>query len=316
MDRERDLSDWGAMSRLCCCFGLSKVNDGAEHPTKENETTVKTKPVKNLKEDMKRDKQNQSPVLVELFTSQGCSSCPPADLEFARLGQGLAGGATGDVPVITLAYHVDYWNHLGWRDPFASAAWTLRQKAYGEVLEQDTIYTPEIVVQGSAHAVGSRVEAFSDLIKAAARFPSPDVLDASYELPFTSTLQVSLALSYRRRVEKQGLDVMVAIYQNGEVTNCTAGENRGKILTNEYVVRGLEKACTVQDWPAKKTIRGRVRFVLWDGFVRAKCGLVVFLQNPITLEIHGAELVELPDSIDSMVPKEDVEEFTTEDLFT
>jgi hypothetical protein len=192
----------------------------------------------------------------------------------------------------------------------------LRQKAYGEVLQQDTIYTPEIVVQGCAHAIGEKVETFAGLIKDASRFPSPDVLDASYELPFTSTLQVSLALSYRKRVDKQGLDVMVAIYQNGEVTDCTAGENRGKYLTNEFVVRGLEKACTLRDWPAKKTIKGQVRFILWDGFVRAKCGLVVFLQNPSTLEIHGAELVELPESIDTMVPKEDVEEFTTEDLFT
>lgn len=162
------------MSRLCCCFGRSKVNDGVE---KENETKEKIKPIKSGKEDAKKEsKQNQSPVLVELFTSQGCSSCPPADLEFARLGQGLARDVTGDVPVIALAYHVDYWNHLGWRDPFASASWTLRQKAYGEALQQDTIYTPEIVVQGCAHAVGDKVESFSGLIKAASRFPSPDVL--------------------------------------------------------------------------------------------------------------------------------------------
>jgi hypothetical protein len=302
------------MSRLWCCFGRSKVNDGVE---KENETKEKIKPIKSGKEDAKKEsKQNQSPVLVELFTSQGCSSCPPADLEFARLGQGLARDVTGDVPVITLAYHVDYWNHLGWRDPFASASWTLRQKAYGEALQQDTIYTPEIVVQGCSHAVGDKVESFSGLIKAASRFPSPDVLDASYDLPFTSTLQVSLTLSYRKRVDKQGLDVMVAIYQNGAVTDCTAGENRGKFLTNEFVVRGLEKACTLQDWPAKKAITGQVRFILWDDFVRAKCGLVVFLQNPSTLEIQGAERVELSESIDTMVPKQDVEEFTTEDLFT
>lgn len=173
------------MSRLCCCFGRSKVNDGAVNATKENETKEGIKPIKQGKEDAKRDKQNQSPVLVELFTSQGCSSCPSADLEFARLGQGLARDVTGDVPVIALAYHVDYWNHLGWRDPFASAAWTLRQKAYGEALQQDTIYTPEIVVQGRAHAVGDKVESVAGMIKAASRFPSPDVL-----VRFTSSLSL------------------------------------------------------------------------------------------------------------------------------
>ena len=156
------------------------MNDGVENVTKENiETKQGVKAMKSVKEDVKRDKQNQSPVLVELFTSQGCSSCPPADLEFARLGQGLAREMVGDIPVITLAYHVDYWNHLGWRDPFASASWTLRQKAYGEALQQNSIYTPEIVVQGSAHGVGGKVESIAGLIQAASRFPSPDVLVCS-----------------------------------------------------------------------------------------------------------------------------------------
>lgn len=297
------------------------MNDGAENSTKVNGTKAENKASKNVKtgvsaDEGKRDKQSQSPLLVELFTSQGCSSCPPVELEFARLGQGQATDIAGDVPVIALAYHVEYWNHLGWRDPFGSAAWTLRQKAYGEALEQDTIYTPEIVVQGGAHCVGNKTDAVASLIKAAPRFPSPDVQHVSFELPTPSSIQVSLTLSYKRKVDKQDLDVMVAIYQNGQVTDCTAGENRGKLLTNEFVVRGLEKACTLHDWPAKKPITGQVRFKLWDGFVRAKCGLVVFLQNSTTLEIQGAERVELPESIESMVPNADVEAAPSDDLFT
>lgn len=138
----------------------------------------------------------------------------------------------------------------------------------------------------------------------------------NFELPTPSSIQVSLTLSYKRKVDKQDLDVMVAIYQNGQVTNCTAGENRGKLLTNEFVVRGLEKACTFHDWPAKKPIAGQVRFKLWDGFVRAKCGLVVFLQNSTTLEIQGAERVELSESIETMVPNADVEAAPSDDLFT
>lgn len=162
------------MSRLCCCFGRSKVNDGAENVTKSSSTNG-TKEGK-LKEDAKREKQNQSLVLVEYFTSQGCKSCPSADLEFAKLGQGLAQDATGGVPIIALAYHVDYWNHLGWRDPFSSASWTLRQKAYGEKMQQDSISTPGIIVQGCAHAEGDKMESVTGLIKAAQRFPGPDVL--------------------------------------------------------------------------------------------------------------------------------------------
>lgn len=140
---------------------------------------------------------------------------------------------------------------------------------------------------------------------------------ANFDLPSPSMLQVSLTLSYKRKVEKQqALDVMVAIYQNGLVTDCTAGENRGKLLTNEFIVRGLEKACTLQDWPAKKPTTGQVKFQLWDSFVRPKSGLVVFLQNPTTLEIYGAERVELPESIDTMVPKEDHEASPSDALFT
>ena len=87
-------------------------------------------------------------VVVELFTSQGCSSCPPADEIFGELAQ--------DDRVIALAYHVDYWDYLGWEDAFASPEHTARQRAYAHAKGERTIYTPQIVVGGVDHAVGSR----------------------------------------------------------------------------------------------------------------------------------------------------------------
>src|SRR6516164_10851500 len=101
----------------------------------------------------------ETPVVVELFTSQGCSSCPPAD---AYLGE-LA--ARKDV--IPLAFHVDYWNYIGWADPFATKQMTQRQRDYQRALNQRYVYTPEMVVNGEAHEVGSDRHGIDRLIEAA-----------------------------------------------------------------------------------------------------------------------------------------------------
>ncbi|CAM6129215.1 unnamed protein product [Calypogeia fissa] len=240
---------------------------------------------------------NQSPVLVELFTSQGCSSCPPADAFISRLGRGQGEDATElAVPVIVLAYHVEYWDYLGWKDPFASPTWTLRQRAYGQVLQQDSIYTPEAVVQGRSHCIGSNPSSIMGLLQEAPRFPASDI-QATFNQPSRDELKVSLNISLKTKVEGYKLDVMVAIYENGLVTNCAKGENRGRILTNDFVVTGLERACTIQDLPAKKVTKGEVILHLWEGFVRSKCGVVVFLQNPTSLEVFGAQQIDLPEDV-------------------
>lgn len=128
---------------------------------------------------MRSSAKAHSPLLVEHFTSQGCSSCPPADLLLSKLGQGGGGSAGAEdeasPPIIVLAYHVDYWDYLGWKDPFANNRWSSRQRAYGEALQQDSIYTPEVVVQGRVHCIGSNEESVSGLIKDAPRFPALDL---------------------------------------------------------------------------------------------------------------------------------------------
>ncbi len=170
-----------------CCFRRGKVdaNDERENTSRLKATATEkskvrgddaptvAKGVSTAKPGGAAQQHQQSPVLLELFTSQGSSSCPPADVKFARLGQGQAKDIAGDVPVITLAYHVDYWNHLGWQDPFAKSMWTLRQRSYGQSLEQDSIYTPELVVQGRAHCVATDSDSATSLIQSAQRVPAP-----------------------------------------------------------------------------------------------------------------------------------------------
>src|SRR6185295_6297026 len=90
---------------------------------------------------------SSAPIVVELFTSQGCSSCPPADRLLSTL--------RSDPRVVPLAFHVDYWNYIGWTDPFSSARWSQRQQAYARAFASNRIYTPQLVVNGTSECVGS-----------------------------------------------------------------------------------------------------------------------------------------------------------------
>ena len=105
------------------------------------------------------------PVLVELFTSQGCNSCPPADAYLGDLAKRR--------DVVALAFHVDYWDYIGWKDTFADAAWTRRQREYSRSLRTTQIYTPQMVVDGGQHAVGSDRRAVERLIEDAAKRERP-----------------------------------------------------------------------------------------------------------------------------------------------
>jgi len=98
------------------------------------------------------------------------------------------------------------------------------------------------------------------------------------------------------KVDSSGIDIMVALYENGLVNDCARGENSGRVLSNDYVVRKLEKLCTVKDLTGKKTVSGTAHFTVWDGFNSSKCGVAVFLQNT-SLQIFGTQSFQLPDEI-------------------
>lgn len=159
----------------------------------------------------------RAPVVLELFTSQGCSSCPPADA--------LLGELSHEPGVIALAWHVDYWNGLGWRDPYASAAWTKRQRAYAQRLGEE-VYTPALVVNGTAMVVGSDAAATRTAMQRASQLPVGIMVRRTGD-----TVQATL------EAVPQGATALRVLYQPQAATGVRAGENAGRQLREYRIVR-------------------------------------------------------------------------------
>ncbi len=178
------------------------------------------------------------PVVVELFTSEGCSSCPPADALLLELDTRQQ---VGSAEIIALEEHVDYWDQLGWRDPFSSADWTSRQYDYSGSLHSGGPYTPEMVVDGTAGFVGSRGGTARQEIEKAASMRKTKV-----ELSEVSTVQnrsVALKVSVEKLQSmgpKDTAEVLLAITESGLRSSVKAGENNGKELQHAPVVRELK----------------------------------------------------------------------------
>jgi hypothetical protein len=169
------------------------------------------------------------PVLVELFTSEGCSSCPPADALLARY---LRDQPVPGVRIIGLSEHVDYWNDLGWRDPFSSPTFTRRQGAYARRLGSG-IYTPQLVVSGAGQLVGSRDGDARRAIAAAAARARGDV-QASKVPGSTGVLEVKA-----RWPDAIDAEVLVAVVQDHATTEVARGENAGRTLEHAAVARDV-----------------------------------------------------------------------------
>jgi hypothetical protein len=179
----------------------------------------------------------RQPVLVELFTSEGCSSCPPADALLARLdSQQFVEGAQA----IVLSEHVTYWNHLGWRDPFSLDAATDRQKEFAVRFGPDSVYTPEAVVDGSVQEVGSDEAALRKVIAHAAALPKFDlaIQDAKWS---GGTVHFNLRAGGGSAAEISHSTVTAVLAEDSAESAVGAGENKGRTLHHVAVVRVLEE---------------------------------------------------------------------------
>jgi hypothetical protein len=177
-----------------------------------------------------------TPILVELFTSEGCSDCPPADVVLERL---IASPPVGGVEVIGLGQHVDYWDRLGWKDRFSSAALTNRQQVYGTHFNLDSVYTPQMVVDGRAQFVGSDAGAARRAIERAA-MAAHGVLTIDVDGGAARGVAVRVSakdLPAAGRGDRT--DVIVAITEDHLRTEVKSGENHGRTLTHAAVVRSM-----------------------------------------------------------------------------
>jgi len=232
--------------------------------------------------------------VVELFTSQGCSSCPPADRLLSKLSQDARFRGKYQGKVIPLSFHVDYWNSIGWQDPFSSVRWSDRQKAYaGRVFHSNRIYTPQVVVNGHAECVGnSEGEVLGRISDALAAEPAGRV-SLTVEPPTPDGhLRVKVGAKLARAAGSGGLDLWVAVYESGLSTEVKAGENASRLLRNDRVVRRLEKAFTLPG-AAGSEKSGELVLGIDKRWKPGALGVAAFLQDPATLAIQGAAAREV-----------------------
>lgn len=221
----------------------------------------------------------QTPVVIELFTSEGCSSCPPADALLVKLSHESPSGAK----LILLGEHVDYWNYIGWTDRFSSPAFSERQSNYAQHLRLATVYTPQMVIDGHLQLVGNgAAEVYRDIGKAAAE-PKPAQVSLRWESPQKLHIAVQAPASARSKV-------LLAITEDGLSTAIGGGENSGRILHHAAVVRQLRELGTANNGQFETS----VEVVPHAGWNQSKLKVAVLAQDAGSDRILGAAEVDCP----------------------
>jgi hypothetical protein len=203
-------------------------------------------------EPAESEPKKTGPLVLELFTSQGCSSCPPADRLLATFA--------ADPQLAPLSFHVDYWNDLGWKDPYSLTAWTERQHGYARALGEPRVYTPELVIGGAVGLVGSSTGQIKLAIANARR---PDLLAATGTWK-DGALEVTATAP-------ADADVFVAVWEASRTVHVPRGENAGAKLSNVRIVRRLERVAVAGK-------RGTLRVALDRAW--GETGAVAFAQRP------------------------------------
>lgn len=215
--------------------------------------------------------------VIELFTSQGCSSCPPAD---RLLMETADKAATAKQPVYALSFHVDYWDRLGWRDPFSDARFTARQRQYARQLGLETVYTPQAVLNGKQEFVGSNRARLTSLLADALNQSAPVAIQVK-----AMQKGQSVVVDTKLAGTLSGAVLNVALVSNTVSTVVSRGENAGKTLTHNNVVRAFTTV--------RATESGQVTLPVPTNFDPANGAVITYLQNEKTLAVLGAERVTL-----------------------
>jgi hypothetical protein len=222
--------------------------------------------------------------VVELYTSEGCNSCPPAD---AALADWVATSREQDARVFPIAFHVDYWDELGWPDPYADRKHAMRQREYATVFGTRTIYTPQMIVNGVAELNGSNRDGAKEAIARALAAPAT----ASVALAVESGADGAIVVRWRIDGAPDDAKLALAVVERDLVSRVRAGENGGKTLHHENVVRAFRSV-------AIGSGDGATTLVIPSGVRRSRSEIVGFVQvtpQRGAIPIVGAARVALPD---------------------
>jgi hypothetical protein len=209
-------------------------------------------------------------VVMELFTSQGCSSCPPADAILAEYAN------SNNRQIIPLSFHVDYWNRLGWMDPYSNKLYSERQQWYSQHLPKGSIYTPQLIVNGQTEVVGNNRPSVKALVEKQLTIKPMTFIETNNYFVDHNNLKCNYAIkgSWENSI------INFALVEKKAVTHIQAGENEGKILTNQNIVK--------QFISKSASVNGSQVIILPENMPHSAFSVVVYLQNIKTGEIKAA----------------------------
>lgn len=201
--------------------------------------------------------------LVELFTSEGCSSCPSADANLIRM---VNEARQKNLPIYALSFHVDYWNKLGWTDPYSSKEFTQRQQEYARAMKSDRVYTPQMIVNGKVQFVGSNKNTSNTAINSAMRTRPTVGVMANVRQVAGRSVTVDVKLSGRVPVEH----INVALVQKSGQQKADAGENRNRTLQHVNIVR---------DFATTQSRSGQVKLNIPQGMNQNDFQVIAYAQD-------------------------------------
>jgi hypothetical protein len=251
-------------------FGCASQNETATAQTRETKQNQPTKPVET---------RAKTPVLVELFTSEGCSSCPPADRVLSQLDKEQS---NAEAEIITLALHVDYWNYLGWKDEFSSKSYSERQNGYAQHFKLDSSYTPQMIVDGQTQFVGSNLGTANKAISDSAKNQK-----ANIEI---SKANDKLKVKIIDAPTHDDSYVWLAIAEDDLKTNVRRGENGGKTLDHVSVVREMKMLGNLP--VADKSFESETALQYNPVWKKENLKFVVFVQGKDSKKIFGASKLD------------------------
>jgi len=215
-------------------------------------------------------------VLLELFTSEGCSSCPPAD---DLLGEIARRARKTGTPIYALSFHVDYWNYIGWTDPYSDTAFSERQRQYAAAFNNSQIYTPQIVVNGQDAFVGSNRSKLEAAVKS--ELNGPPVRPITIEL--VKNPGKNSTLSYAVSDLPENTVLHLAIVERNLSQKVNRGENSGRTLRHQNVVRYFETV-------GKR--EGLISFELPQDVREENCSVIAYIQNHLNMTVLAATQID------------------------